>query len=86
MMRMAMSPAASGLLRELVRRAGCSRDRILLMELRSVECLLDEGELHPETTLADLQVRDAIRLLLAVLVLQAGDDVLFGRDADDARR
>ena len=36
MMRMAMSPAASGLLRELVRCAGCGRDRILLTELRSV--------------------------------------------------
>ena len=36
MMRMAMSPAAGGLLRELVRRAGCGRDRILLTELRSV--------------------------------------------------
>ena len=36
--------------------------------------------------LADLQQRDAIRLLLAVLVLQPRDDVLPGRDADDALR
>ena len=48
MMRMTMSPAASGLLRELVRRAGCSRDRILLTELRSVEwqSLTFVGERH----------------------------------------
>lgn len=48
MMRMAISPAASGLLRELIRRAGCSRDRILLTELRSVEwqSLTFVGERH----------------------------------------
>lgn len=48
MMRMAMSPAASGLLRELVRRAGCDRDRILLIDLRSVEwqSLTFVGERH----------------------------------------
>lgn len=48
MMRMAMSPAASGLLRALVRRAGCARDRILLTELRSVEwqSLTFVGERH----------------------------------------
>ena len=48
MMRMAMSPAASGLLRGLVRRAGCSRDRILLTEHRSVEwqSLTFVGERH----------------------------------------
>lgn len=48
MMRMAMSAAASGLLRELVRRAGCERDRILLTELRSVEwqSLTFVGERH----------------------------------------
>ena len=48
MMRMAMSPAAAGLLRELVRRAGCGRDRILLTELRSVEwrSLTFVGERH----------------------------------------
>jgi hypothetical protein len=48
MMRLAMSPAAAGLLRGLIRRGGCSRDRILLTELRSVEwqSLTFVGERH----------------------------------------
>lgn len=48
MMGMAMSPAASGLLRGLVRRAGCDRNRILLTELQSVEwqSLTFIGERH----------------------------------------
>ena len=48
MMRLAMSPAASGLLRGLIRRGGCSRDRILLTEHRSVEwqSLTFLGERH----------------------------------------
>ena len=37
MLRMTMSRAASGLLRALFDRAGCSRDRILLSEIRSVD-------------------------------------------------
>ena len=36
--------------------------------------------------LADLQERDAKRLLLTVLVLQAGDDVFPGRQPHDALR
>ena len=48
MMRLAMSPAAAGLLRGLIRRGGCSRDRILLTELHSVEwrSLTFVGERH----------------------------------------
>jgi hypothetical protein len=48
MMRLAMSPAASGVLRGLVARTGCPRDRILLTELRSVEwqSLTFIGERH----------------------------------------
>ena len=48
MMRMAMSPAASALLRALIRRADCSRDRILLTELCAVEwqSLTFVGERH----------------------------------------
>ena len=48
MMRLAMSPAASGLLRGLIRRGGCSRNRILLIEHRSVEwqSLTFLGERH----------------------------------------
>lgn len=47
-MRMAMSPAAAGLLRCLVRRAGIHRDRILLTEFHSTDwqslCFI--GEQH----------------------------------------
>lgn len=48
MIRMAISPAAAGLLRGLIRRGGCSRDRILLTEHRSVEwqSLTFLGERH----------------------------------------
>jgi len=48
MMRLAMSPAASGLLRGLIARGCCSRDRILLTELRSTEwqSLTFVGERH----------------------------------------
>lgn len=48
MIRPAMSPAASGLLRSLIRRGGCGRDRILLTELASVEwrSLTFVGERH----------------------------------------
>ncbi len=37
MMRLAMSPAAAGLLRSLLRRGGVNRDRILLTEFRSTD-------------------------------------------------
>jgi len=48
MMRMAMSPAASGLLRALVARAAIPRDRILLTEWQSVDwqSLTFAGERH----------------------------------------
>ena len=48
MMRMAMSPAAAGLLRLLLRRAGIDRDRILLTEFRSTDwqSLTFIGEQH----------------------------------------
>jgi hypothetical protein len=48
MMRIAMSEAASGLLRALIARGGVSRDRILLSELRSVDwqSLTFIGERH----------------------------------------
>jgi hypothetical protein len=47
-MRSPMSPAASGLLRALVARGGCSRDRVLLTELSSEEwhSLTFVGERH----------------------------------------
>ena len=48
MMRLAMSPAATGLLRCLLRRAGIERDRILLTEFRSTDwqSLTFIGEQH----------------------------------------
>ena len=48
MMRLAMSQAGSGLLRALVRRAGVSRDRILLTEWQSTDwqSLTFTGERH----------------------------------------
>jgi hypothetical protein len=47
-MRLAMSPAAAGLLRSLLRRAGIDRDRILLTEFRSTDwqSLTFIGEQH----------------------------------------
>ncbi|HEX2803508.1 MAG TPA: hypothetical protein VHN55_05945 [Sphingomicrobium sp.] len=48
MMRLAMSPAAAGLLRSLLRRGGVNRDRILLTEFRSTDwqSLTFIGEQH----------------------------------------
>ena len=48
MMRIAMSPAAAGLLRALLARAGVDRDRILLTQFRSVDwqSLTFVGERH----------------------------------------
>jgi len=48
MMRMAMSPAAAGLLRSLLGRAGVNRNRILLTEFRSTDwqSLTFIGEQH----------------------------------------
>lgn len=48
MMKMAMSPAAAGLLRALLARAGIDRDRILLTEIRSTpwHSLTFTGERH----------------------------------------
>lgn len=48
MMRMAMSVAAAGLLRELLRRGGVERNRILLTEFRSTDwqSLTFIGEQH----------------------------------------
>ncbi len=48
MMRLAMSPAAAGLLRSLLRRGGVDRDRILLTEFRSTDwqSLTFTGEKH----------------------------------------
>lgn len=48
MMRMALSSAASALMRALIQRAGVARDRILLMDWRSVDwqSLTFIGERH----------------------------------------
>jgi hypothetical protein len=48
MMKLALSPAAAGLLRALIARAGIDRDRILLTEFRSIDwqSLTFIGERH----------------------------------------
>lgn len=48
MMKLAMSPAAAGLLRALLNRAGVDRNRILLTEFRSLDwrSLTFAGERH----------------------------------------
>jgi hypothetical protein len=48
MMKLALSPAAAGLLRALLARAGIDRDRILLTEFRSIDwqSLMFIGERH----------------------------------------
>lgn len=48
MMKLALSPAAAGLLRALVARAGIDRDRILLTDFRSIDwqSLTFVGERH----------------------------------------
>lgn len=48
MMKLALSPAAAGLLRALIARAGINRDRILLMDFHSVDwqSLTFIGERH----------------------------------------
>jgi hypothetical protein len=48
MMKLALSPAAAGLLRALLARAGVDRDRILLSDFRSVDwqSLTYVGERH----------------------------------------
>ena len=48
MMKLALSPAAAGLLRALIARAGIDRDRILLTEFRSIDwqSLIFVGERH----------------------------------------
>lgn len=48
MMKLALSPAAAGLLRALMARAGIDRDRILLTEFRSIDwqSLTFIGERH----------------------------------------
>src|SRR6185295_103676 len=51
-----------------------------------VEGLFNARQLHAEAAIADLQQRDPIRLLLAVLVLQPRDDVLARREADHLLR
>lgn len=51
MMKLAMSPAAAGLLRSLLARAGVDRNRILLSDFRSTEwnSLTFAGERHEIT-------------------------------------
>src|SRR5690349_13145376 len=55
-------------------------------QLRTVERLLDAGELHAEAALANLEERNPVRFLFAMLVLHPRDDVVARGDANDPRR
>jgi hypothetical protein len=57
--------------------------RVVENQPRSVEELLHFRQLHPQTTLADLQQTDAVRFLLPLLMLQASHDVATGGFAND---
>ncbi len=58
--------------------------RVVEDEPRTVEDLLHPRQLHREAPLADLHQADALRVLLALLVLQACDDVVACRLPYDA--
>ena len=67
MTRLPLSPAASGLVRALVKRCGVPRDRILLTEVRSVDwqSLTFVGERHEiGLTITGPEAQGAARALL----------------------
>lgn len=75
MMKLAMSPAAAGLLRALLARAGVERDRILLTQFRSVDwnSLTFSGERH----LIDLRIPGPGAAQIADRLLGGLDDAEF---------
>ncbi|HYC95216.1 MAG TPA: hypothetical protein VEB39_05905 [Sphingomicrobium sp.] len=70
MMKLALSPAAAGLLRALIARAGINRDRILLTDFRSIDwqSLTFIGERHemelrvpaPDATVLAARISDGL--------------------------
>jgi hypothetical protein len=77
MMKLAMSPAAAGLLRALLQRGGVDRDRILLSQFRSFDwrSLTFSGERHRidlripgpgAAAIADLLTRDLAEAEFAI--------------------
>ena len=60
--------------------------RVVEDQPRAVEQLLDAGQLHRQAALLDLQKADALRFMLALLVLEPRNDVLLRRAPDDLRR
>ena len=73
MMKLALSPAAAGLLRALLARAGIDRDRILLTEFRSIDwqSLIFIGERHE----MELRIPGPDAVLLSELIATGlGDD------------
>ena len=60
--------------------------RVIEDEARAVEHVLDLRQLHRQAALADLELRDALRLLLALLLLQPLHDVVPAGAADDDLR
>lgn len=75
MMKLAMSPAAAGLLRALLARAGVDRNRILLSDFRSTDwtSLTFAGERHEIT----LRVPGPGAAAVAALLVDGLDDAEF---------
>ena len=60
--------------------------RVIEDQPRAVEQLFDAGQLHRQAALLDLQKADPLRFLLALVVLEPGNDVGMGRAPDDLCR
>ena len=75
MMKLALSPAAAGLLRALLARGGIDRDRILLTEFRSVDwqSLTFVGERHHMR----LRVPGPGADLLVIRLIDGLDEAIF---------
>ena len=74
-MKLALSPAAAGLLRALLARAGIDRDRILLTEFRSIDwqSLMFMGERH----VMELRIPGPDALLLSQRIAGGLNDAEF---------
>ena len=75
MIKLALSPAAGGLLRALVSRAGVNRDRILLTDFRSIDwqSLTFIGERHE----MELRIPPPDAQALAARICEGLNDVEF---------
>ena len=84
MMKLAMSPAAAGLLRALLARAGVDRNRILLSDFRSTDwnSLTFAGERH-EITLRIPGPGAAVPVMLLIGGLEEADFTIPGQIVAD---